>query len=89
MSVEQLEASLLKLPPAERRQFAEWFEIHRAELMADAERISPDVRDELELRLREMDEHPGMLEPFGEEDLERMIQKAADAHDKKTSARRS
>jgi hypothetical protein len=35
-----------------------------------------------------MDEHPELLEPFGEEDLERMIQEAADAHAKKSSARR-
>ncbi|HEX5399519.1 MAG TPA: hypothetical protein VFY06_10775 [Verrucomicrobiae bacterium] len=88
MSVEQIEASIRALPPAERAQLAEWFEIHRAELMAGADEISLEVRDELELRLKEVNEHPEMLKPFEEEDLECMIQEAADAHAKKSSARR-
>ena len=88
MSVEQIEASLRALTPAERARFAEWFEIHRDELVSDAEAVSPAVRDELELRLKEMDEHPEMLQPFEEEDLERMFKEAADAHAKKSSAAR-
>ncbi len=43
---------------------------------------------EMEARLKETQEHPEMLEPFEEEDVERMIQKAADAHAKKSSTRR-
>ena len=88
MSVEQIEASIRALPAAERARLVEWLEIHRAELVADAEEISPDVRDELALRLKEMDEHPEILQPFEEEDVEHMIQEAADAHAKKPSARR-
>ena len=87
MSVEQIEASIRALPPAERARFAEWFEIHRDELLPGAGAVSPAVRDELELRLKEMDEHPEMLEPFAEEDLERMFKEFADARAKKTSAR--
>jgi len=63
--------------------------IHRAELLTDADEISPDVQDELKLRLKEMDEHPEILKPFEAEDVERMIQEAADAHAKKSSIRRS
>ena len=86
--MEQIEASIRALTPPERARFAEWFEIHRAELVPDADEISPAVRDEVEQRLKEMDMHPEMLQPFEEEDLERMIQKAADAHAKKSSASR-
>ena len=88
MSVEQIEASIRALPPVERAQLVEWFDEHRHELAGEAADVSPAVRAELELRLKEMDERPELLEPFGEEDLERMIQKAADAHAKKSSARR-
>ena len=88
MSVEQIEASIRALPPAERARLAEWFEIHRAELLRGADEISPDVRDELELRLKEINEHPEMLEPFEEEDLDRMFEEFANARAKKTPARK-
>jgi hypothetical protein len=88
MSVEQLEATLLKLPPADRAAFASWFDAHRHELVGGADDISPAVHDELALRLKEIDEHPENLEPFEKEDVERMIQEAADAHAKKSSTRR-
>ena len=87
MSVEQIEASIRALPPAERAQLVEWFDDHRHELVAEADNISPEVRAELELRLKEMDEHPELLEPFEEADVERMIQDTVNAHAKKSSAR--
>jgi hypothetical protein len=87
MSVEQIEASIRALPPAERAQLAEWFEIHRSELLADLDAARPEVTEELELRLKEIDEHPELLQSFGEKDLDRMIQEAADVHAKKTSTR--
>ena len=87
MSVEQLEAAIKALPPEERRRFAGWFDAHREELLGDAGENNA-VRDELALRLKEIDEHPEILEPFEEEDLERMIRETADAHAKKSSARR-
>ena len=86
MSVEQIESAIKAMPPEQRAQFAQWFDAHRHELVPEADDISPEVRAELELRLKEMDEHPELLEPFEEEDLERMIQEAADAHAKKSSA---
>ena len=87
MSVEQIEATIRALPPAERAQFVEWFDGRRHELVAGADDISPEVRAELELRLKEMDKHPELLEPFEEEDLERMIQDTVNAHAKQSSAR--
>jgi hypothetical protein len=88
MSVEQIAASIRALPPAERARLVEWLEIHRAELVADTDETGPAVRDELELRLKEVDEHPEILQPFEPKDLEQMIQEAADAHAKKSSPRR-
>lgn len=87
MSVEQIEASIRALPPAERAQLVGWFDEHRQELAGEAEEVSPAVRAELELRLKEVDEHPELLEPFEEADVERMFKEIADAHAQKTSAR--
>ena len=60
MSVEQLEATLLKLPPAERAAFATWFDAHRHELVTDDARddLSEAQKAELLQRRREYDEHP-------------------------------
>jgi hypothetical protein len=88
MSVEQIEASIRALPPAERAQLVGWFDEHRHELAGEAEEVSPDVRAELELRLKEMDEHPELLEPFEEADVERMFKEFAHARTQKASARK-
>ena len=88
MSVEQLESAIKALPPEERRRFAGWFDDHRHELMGEAGDTSPAVRAELELRLKEIDEHPELLEPFEQADVERMIQDTVNAHAKKPSARK-
>lgn len=87
MSVEQIEATIESMSGSERRKFVRWFDEHRHELIGEADEISPAVRTELELRLKEMDEHPEMLAPFEEADLERMIQAAANAHAEKSPAR--
>ena len=88
MSVEQIEATLESLPVGERQKFARWFDEHRHELTGEPEDVSPEVRAELELRLKEIDEHPELLEPFGEEDVERMFKEFAHARAQKTSARK-
>jgi hypothetical protein len=86
MSVEQIEASILALPPAERAQLIGWLDAHRDEL-ADETEVSPEVRAELELRLKETDDRPELLEEFDEKDLERMFKEFADARSQKTSTR--
>lgn len=60
MSVEQIEATLLKLPPAERRRFVDWIDGHREELVAENadDDLSEAQKDELLQRRREYDEHP-------------------------------
>jgi hypothetical protein len=87
MSVEQIEASIEAMPVSERRKFVRWFDQHRHELLPEADDISPAVRAELELRLKETDEHPELLEPFAEADVERMFKEITDAHSQKTSVR--
>ena len=88
MSVEQLESAIKALPPEERRRFASWFDEHRHELTGEAGDTSPEVRAELELRLKETDAHPELLEPFGEADVEQMFKEFAHARTKKASARK-
>lgn len=89
MSVEQIEADIRTLPPAERARLLEWFDEHRHELAGQADEVSPAARAELELRLKEMDEHPELLEPFAEADAERMFKEFADARSQETSACKS
>ena len=86
--MEQIEASIESMSASERKKFVRWFDEHRHKLVGEADDISPEVRVELELRLKEMDEHPELLEPFEEADVERMFKEIADAHAQKTSARK-
>jgi len=65
MSVEQIEATLLKLPPAERAAFADWFYEHEDELLGnDAGEIHPEVQAEILRRRAEALAHPELLEPW-------------------------
>jgi len=65
MSVEQIEASLLKLPPAERAAFANWFYEHEDELLgSDDNEIHPEVQAEILRRRAEALAHPELLEPW-------------------------
>jgi len=65
MSVEQIEASLLKLPPAERAAFANWFYEHEDELLGnDDGEIHPEVQAEILRRRAEALAHPELLEPW-------------------------
>ncbi|MDD5139929.1 MAG: hypothetical protein PHY43_06690 [Verrucomicrobiales bacterium] len=66
MSVEQIEKTLLELPTEERRQFADWFFQHENEIIGSNadEYIHPSVKAELLRRLKEVEEHPELLEPW-------------------------
>jgi len=89
MSVDQIEAGIRSLPPAERIRLVEWLDGHRDELLGESDVISKDVRAELELRLKELDEHPEWLESFEEEDLKRMFREFENARSQKPSARQN
>ena len=63
MSVEQLEQSLLKLDPEERRRFADWFHEHEEEL-AGPDYLHPEVQAEILRRREAALAHPERLEPW-------------------------
>ena len=76
MSVEQIEATLLQLPPAERRRFVDWFYQHENELSGeDTDEISSDVRAEILRRRDEASAHPEMMEPVTAEWFEGLKRK--------------
>jgi hypothetical protein len=65
MSVEQIEATLLKLPPEERRRFANWFYQHEDELLEGVEdEMDPEVKAMILGRRDEALAHPERLEPW-------------------------
>jgi hypothetical protein len=65
MSVEQIEATLLKLPPAERAAFANWFYEHEDELLgSDDQEVHPEVQAEILRRREEALAHPEKLEAW-------------------------
>ena len=68
MSVDQLEATLLKLPREERRKFADWFYQHENEILdpRDDDEVSPEVMAEIMRRREEALAHPELLEPWGD-----------------------
>ncbi|MEK7781446.1 MAG: hypothetical protein AAB370_08095 [Verrucomicrobiota bacterium] len=63
MSVEQLEQSVLKLSPEERRQFFTWIYEHEVELVG-ADYVHPEVQAEILRRRDDVLAHPDRLEPW-------------------------
>ena len=68
MSVEQIEATLLKLSRLERRQFADWFYQHEDEILDPREQddVSPEIKAEVMVRREAALAHPELLEPWGD-----------------------
>lgn len=69
-------------------RLTEWLEGYRRERYPDDDDIPPALCEELELRLKEMDEHPELLQPFEESDVERLFQEFANARQFQTSSRK-
>ena len=63
MSVEQLEVSVLKLNPTDRRRFLDWLYEHEAELTGP-DYIHPEVQAEILRRREQALVHPRQLEPW-------------------------
>jgi hypothetical protein len=67
VSLEQIEARILELPPEERRRFAVWYEAHRKDLLPELEEeedLADEQRAEI-LRRRDLAlAHPELLEPW-------------------------
>lgn len=65
MSVEQIETSVLQLPPEDRRRFLNWLYEHEDELLGDdAGEIHPEVQAEILRRREEALAHPEKLEAW-------------------------
>jgi hypothetical protein len=73
MSVEQLESKIRELSPEERRQFADWFDVHREELIDDDFELSEAQKEELMHRRREYDEHPERFSRMDKKSLDQMF----------------
>lgn len=89
MSVEQIETTLLQLPQAERRRFADWFYEHEAELLSppEDEAIRLEVQAEILRRRDELDANPGLAVPVTDEWFDDLKRKLADARARQASAR--
>jgi hypothetical protein len=93
MSIEQVKSAIQALPPEQRRRLAHWFDEHRHELLTPQgtvpdEDVESSQQREVLTRLAETEARPESLEPFGEGDLDRMIQEFTHARAKKAPARR-
>jgi hypothetical protein len=65
MSVEQIETSVLQLPPEDRRRFLNWLYEHEDELLgSDDGEIHPEVQAEILRRRKEALAHPEKLEAW-------------------------
>ena len=65
MSVEQIEHTLLQLPPEEHRRFVDWFYQHEDELVGtDHDDIHPEVKAEILRRRDEVMAHPELMETW-------------------------
>ena len=65
MSVEQIETSVLQLPPEDRRRFLNWLYEHEDELLgSDDGEIHPEVQAEILRRREEALAHPEKLEAW-------------------------
>ena len=65
MSLEQLEAAIVELPPNERQRLAPWFEENRRELLGDdADDLSDEQKAEILRRHDLAAAHPELLEPW-------------------------
>lgn len=88
MSVEQIESTLLQLPPEQRRRFADWFYQHEDQILepADNDEIHPDVKAEILRRSAELRDHPELAQPVDDAYFERMKRRVANALSGKASA---
>jgi hypothetical protein len=64
VTVEQLEQSVLKLSPDERRRFALWFYEHESEILGADDEIHPEVQAEILRRRDEAMAQPERLEAW-------------------------
>ena len=87
MSLEQLESSILSLAPEERKQFAQWFEEHRDDLVEDeGDELTAEQQAEILRRREQALAHPELLEPW-DGTIDRVRQRLHELRRQKTSLR--
>jgi len=64
MSVEQLEQSVLRLSPEDRRRFLDWLFEHEDELIDSSDDIHPEVKADILRRREEALTHPEKLQAW-------------------------
>lgn len=64
MNVAELESEVLALPVPERRQFIQWLDEHREEILPEEDEIHPTVQAEILRRRDEVMAHPELMEPW-------------------------
>ncbi len=94
MSLAEIETKVLQLSEQERRQFAQWFYAHEAEIAGpwtEEEEEEADLSDELKAelmrRLKEIEENSVTLETFDLEEFDRMTKELVDERAQARSAR--
>ena len=79
MSVEQIETQVLALPEREQRQFLEWVDAHRHEILPEETDVSEEMRREIFRRSKELHDNPDLAEPVDLNYFVRMKRRVADA----------
>ena len=86
MSAKELEAQVLALPMAERREFIRWVDEHRDEIDQSSP-VASAQESEVRQRLAEMAADPSLRLPCTEADMDQMFKEIMDERAAKTSAR--
>jgi len=86
MTVEQLESQVLALPVAERRQFLNWLDDHRHEILPEDNNVSDAMRREIIRRGVELRDNPSLAETVDDQYFDRIKRRVADALARKASA---
>lgn len=79
MSAHEVETLIRSLPPAELRQFAEWWDVHRTDLLnssagtSDSAPESDAVKTELLRRRQEYTDHPERFLRLNDAALDQMF----------------
>lgn len=85
MSLEQLERSVIGLPPEDRRRFADWFYAHEPEILGPE--FSEATHREVLRRADELRDNPALTQTVDANYFDQMKRRVSDALAGKASAR--
>lgn len=84
--MEQIESQVLALPESDRREFLDWLDDHRHEILPEEEEVGDDLKQEILRRSAELRDNPGLAEPVDADYFEQVKHRVADALSRKASA---